>query len=289
MTTSKRQRQKENRAARREAERKAAQRAARIRTVRNITVLVAIVLGPLLLFSFLSGGDDEPEATTTSTVATTTTIGTTTTTTPEQARTATSYELFAGQPTACGGTTPPAPTEMTFDAAVDQQIPVDATVTAVLTTSCGDITLELDPAVAPETVNSFVFLAREGYFDGSPMHRIIPSFIIQGGDPTGSGLGDPGYSPVDEFPESGTTYDPGTVAMANSGQPGTAGSQFFIVLEENSLHLLPTPFTAFGRLVGSEDTIDAIKAIPLGYNEFDQDPSRPLESVYIESVTITAG
>jgi peptidyl-prolyl cis-trans isomerase B (cyclophilin B) len=289
MTTSKRQRQKENRAARREAERKAAQRAARIRTVRNITVLVAIVLGPLLLFSFLSGGDDEPEATTTSTVATTTTIGTTTTTTPEQARTGTSYELFAGQPTACGGTTPPAPTEMTFGAAVDQQIASDDAVTAVLTTSCGDITLQLDPAAAPETVNSFVFLAREGYYDGSPMHRIIPSFMIQGGDPTGTGTGSPGYAPADEFPEPGTTYDPGTLAMANSGQPGTAGSQFFIVLEENSLHLLPNQFTAFGQLVGSEDTIDAIKAIPLGYNEFDQDPSRPLESVYIESVTITVG
>jgi len=289
MTTSKRQRQKENRAARLEAERIAAQKAARIRTVRNIVTLVAVVLVPLLLFSFLSRGDDDPEATTTSTVATTTTIGTTTTTTPEQARTATNLELFASQPTACGGTAPPAPVEMTFESAVDQQIASDDTVTAVLTTSCGDITLELDPATAPETVNSFVFLAREGYFNGSPMHRIIPSFIIQGGDPTGSGLGSPGYSPADEFPAEGTTYDPGTVAMANSGTPDSAGSQFFIVLEENSLHLLPNQFTAFGQLVGSEDTIEAIKAVPLGYNEFDQDPSRPLESVYIETVTITVG
>ena len=289
MTTPKRQRQKENRAARLEAERIAAQRAGRIRTVRNIAVLVAVVLGPLLLFSFLSGGDDEPEAATTSTIATTTTIGTTTTTTPEQARTATNYELFAGQATACGGTAPPAPTEMTFEAAEDQAIPSDATVTAVLTTSCGDITLELDSSTAPETVNSFVFLAREGYYDGSPLHRVIPSFMIQGGDPTGTGLGNPGYAPVDEFPEPGTTYDPGTVAMANSGSPGSAGSQFFIVLEENQLHLLPNQFTSFGQLVGSAATIDAIKAVPLGYNEFDQEPSRPLESVYIESVTITVG
>jgi peptidyl-prolyl cis-trans isomerase B (cyclophilin B) len=288
MTTPKRQRQKENRAARLEAERIAAQRAGRIRTVRNIAVLIGVVLGPLLLFSFLSGGDDEPEATT-STIATTTTIGTTTTTTPEQAATATNYELFAGQPTACGGTAPPAPTEMTFTEAGDQAIPADATVTAVLTTSCGDIALELDPSIAPETVNSFVFLAREGYFDGSPIHRIIPSSLMQGGDPTGTGTGNPGYSPIDEFPEPGTTYDPGTVAMGNRGAPGTAGSQFFIVLEENQLHLLPNQFTSFGQLVGSEATIDAIKAIPLGYNEFDQAPSRPLESVYIESVTITVG
>ena len=289
MTTSKRQRQKENRAARLEAERIAAQRAGRIRTVRNVAVLVAVVLGPLLLFSFLSGGDEEPEATTTSTLATTTTIGTTTTTTPEQARTSTNLELFAGQPTACGGTAPPTPTEMTFEAAVDQQIAGDDTVTAVLTTSCGDITLELNPATAPETVNSFVFLAREGYFDGSPLHRIMPDSLIQGGDPTGTGFGRPGYAPLDEFPEPGTTYDPGTVAMANSGSPGSAGSQFFIVLEENQLHLFETQFTPFGQLVGSEDTIEAIKAVPLGYNEFDQGPSRPLESVYIESVTITVG
>ncbi len=278
--TSKRERQRVNRAARREAERKAAQRAARIRTARNIAILVVAVLGPLLLFSLLSGNDSEPDA------ATTTTIGVTTTTTPEQARLATSYELFAGQPTACGAETPPAPTEMSFEAAEDQEIPPDAEVTAVLTTSCGDITIELDRAAAPETVNSFVFLAREGYFDGSPMHRILPAFVIQGGDPTGTGLGSPGYSPADEFPEPLTTYDPGDVAMANSGGEATAGSQFFIVLEENQLHLSGSQFTTFGRVMGSEDAIEAIRAVPLGFNEFDADPSRPLESVYIESVTI---
>ncbi|MDH3605957.1 MAG: peptidylprolyl isomerase [Acidimicrobiia bacterium] len=282
MPTDKRQRQKENRAARLELERKAATRAGRIRTVRNITVLVAVVLGPLLLFSFLSGGDDEPEATTTSTTA-----GTTTTTTPEQAATATNYELFAGQPTACGATQPPAPADLTFEAAEDQAIAADATVTAVLTTSCGDITLELDPSLAPETVNSFVFLARQGYFDGSPIHRVFPSFVIQAGDPTGVGNGNPGYFLPDEFEEFGTTYDIGDVAMANSSTPGSSGSQFFIVLEENNLHL-SFQFIKFGRLVGSEDVIDAIKAVPLGYNSGGEQ-SRPLESVYIESVAITVG
>jgi cyclophilin family peptidyl-prolyl cis-trans isomerase len=282
MATTKRQRQKVNRAARLEAERKAAQRAGRMRTIRNIGILVLVVLGPLLLFSLLSS-DDEPEADTTTT---TTVPGTTTTTTPEQARTETSYELFAGQPTACGAERPPAPADLTFEAADDQEIPPGATVTAVLTTSCGDITLELDPATAPETVNSFVFLARQGYYDGSPMHRVVPDFIIQGGDPTGTGTGGPGYNPVDEFPEAGTTYDPGDLAMANSGGENSAGSQFFIVLEENQLHV-SFQFTKFGRLVGSEDTIEAIRSVPLGFNTFDQSPSRPLESVYIESVTIT--
>ena len=286
MATSKRQRQKENRAIRLEAERKAAQRAARIRTARNLVILVLVVLGPLLLFSLLTGGDDESDADSTST--TTTVPGPTTTTTPEQAPTAPNYELFAGQPTACGAERPPAPADLSFEAAEDQEIPADATVTAVLTTSCGDITLELDQSVAPETVNSFVFLAREGYYDGSPIHRVIPDFIIQGGDPTGTGTGRPGYTPADEFPEPLTTYDPGDVAMANSGGENTAGSQFFIVLEENQLHL-SLQFTKFGRLVGSEDTIEAIRSVPLGFSTSDPSPSRPLESVYIESVAITIG
>ena len=278
--TTKRQRQKENRAIRLEAERKAAQRAGRIRTVRNLAVLVGVVLVPVLLISFLTGGDDEPEATTTTVPAVTTT------TTPEQARQGTSYELFAAQPTACGGETPPAPADLTFEAAEDQEIPDDAVVTAVLATSCGDITLELDPSIAPETVNSFVFLAREGYFDGSPMHRIDPNFLIQGGDPTGTGLGGPGYTPINEFPDPLATYDIGDVAMGNTAD-GTAGSQFFIVLEENLLHLDSSPFTKFGRLVASEDTITAIRAVPVGFNNVDANPTRPLESIYIESVTIT--
>jgi len=286
--TTKRQRQKENRAIRLEAERKAAQRAGRIRTARNLAVLVGVVLVPVLLISFLSGGDDEPEATTTLPEVTTTTLpAATTTTTPEQARQGTSYELFAAQPTACGGEIPPAPADLTFEGAEDQEIPDDAVVTAVLTTSCGEITLELDPSTAPETVNSFVFLARKGFYDGSPMHRIDPNFIIQGGDPTGTGVGGPGYAPIDEFPPAGTTYDIGDLAMANSSGPNTAGSQFFIVLEENQLHLSGLQFTKFGRLLAGEDTVAAIRSVPLGFNNFDQDPTRPLESVYIESVTIT--
>jgi cyclophilin family peptidyl-prolyl cis-trans isomerase len=288
MATSKRQRQKENRALRLEEERKAAQKAARIRTVRNITILVLVVLGPLLLISFLTGDDDTEATTTTSTSGASTTIpGSTTTTSPEQARLATSFELFAGQPTACGAEQPPEPSSLSFDAAEDQEIPADATVTALLATSCGEITLELDQTMAPETVNSFVFLARQGYFDGSPMHRIIPTFMMQGGDPTGTGTGDPGYSPVDEFPPLGTPYAIGDVAMANSG-PESAGSQFFIVLEENTLHQ-NLQFTTFGRVIGSEETLAAISAVPLALNQFDAQPSRPLESVWIESVTVTVG
>ena len=280
--TTKRQRQKENRAIRLEAERKAAQRAGRIRTVRNLAVLVGVVLVPVLLISFLTGGDDEPEATTTTLPAVTTT------TTPEQARQGTSYELFTAQPTACGSEIPPAPADLTFEAAEDQEIPDDATVTAVLATSCGDITLELDPSIAPETVNSFVFLARQSYFDGSPIHRIDPNFLIQGGDPTGTGVGGPGYAPINEFPDLVATYDIGDVAMGKNAAD-TAGSQFFIVLGENNLHLSGSQFTKFGRLVASEDTITAIRAVPLGFNNVDANPTRPLESIYIESVTITVG
>ena len=179
---------------------------------------------------------------------------------------------------------------MTFTEAGDQAIPADATVTAVLTTSCGDITLELDPSIAPETVNSFVFLAREGYFDGSPIHRIIPSIHDAGWRSHRDRNRQPGLLAHRRVPRARHHLRPGDRRDGQLGRaPGTAGSQFFIVLEENQLHLLPNQFTSFGQLVGSEATIDAIKAVPLGYNEFDQDPSRPLESVYIESVTITVG
>ena len=116
---------------------------------------------------------------------------------------------------------------MTFDAAEDQQ--VSGIVNVVLDTSCGTLELALDADTAPESVNSFVFLARQGYFDGTVCHRYVPGFMLQCGDPTGTGTGRPGYTVSDEYPAEGFVYEKGTVAMANSG-PGTTGSQFFLVV-----------------------------------------------------------
>lgn len=154
---------------------------------------------------------------------------------------------------------------------------------AVLHTSCGPITIELDPALAPETVNSFVFLAEEGYYDGTVSHRVVPGYVIQAGDPTASGRGGPGYAIPDEFPAPDFSYTRGIVAMANTGRPNTGGSQFFLVLEDASL---PPNYTVFGTVVDGFEVMDRIGQLPLGPQPGDAVPSRPLETVYLERVEI---
>ena len=192
------------------------------------------------------------------------------------------YASYRLQPTACGADQPDALVEMQFDAPEDAGI--EGATTVVLETSCGPLDIELEPSVAPETVNSFVFLAESGYFDGSVSHRIIPGFMMQAGDPTATGVGGPGYSIPDEFPaESG--YDRGVVAMANAG-PGTTGSQFFIMFADGPL---PPSYTIFGKVVDGLETLDLIEQLPLGRSATSADPapSTPLESLYIESVTVS--
>ena len=192
------------------------------------------------------------------------------------------YAGYRLQQTACGADQPDALVEMQFDAPGDAGIAGMTTV--LLETSCGPLEIELDPSVAPETVNSFVFLAESGYFDGSVSHRILPGFMMQAGDPTATGVGGPGYSIPDEFPpESG--YDRGVVAMANAG-PGTTGSQFFIMFADGPL---PPNYTIFGKVVSGLETLDLIEQLQLGRSATSADPtpSTPLESLYIESVTVS--
>jgi peptidyl-prolyl cis-trans isomerase B (cyclophilin B) len=147
---------------------------------------------------------------------------------------------------------------------------------ATMKTSCGTVQLELFARETPVTVNSFVFLAREGFFDGLTFHRIIPGFMAQGGDPQGDGTGGPGYQFEDEIVEDLTFDKPGLLAMANSGED-TNGSQFFITTSEpshlNGLH------TIFGRVTKGMDVVREIEALgtPDGI---------PQEQVYIEKVTI---
>ena len=170
---------------------------------------------------------------------------------------------------------------MAFDAPEDQVLDASAPISATITTSCGDIVVELYPDLAPETVNSFLFLARSGYFDGSVSHRVVPGFVIQAGDQTATGAGGPGYTIPDELPEPGFLYEEGVLAMANRG-PNTTGSQFFIVLADAPL---PNAYSYFGKVVGGFDTIERIAEIPLGRNVMG-DLSVPLETLYIESVDI---
>jgi cyclophilin family peptidyl-prolyl cis-trans isomerase len=133
----------------------------------------------------------------------------------------------------------------------------------------------LDPEAAPEAVNSFAFLARAGYFDGTVSHRIVPGFVYQAGDPTARGNGGPGYQFPDELPPSDFVYTRGTLAMANSG-PDTNGSQFFIVFQDTQL---PPSYTVFGRVENGLDVLDKIEAVPVAGQQ-------PQEGVYITGITI---
>ncbi|HLJ66462.1 MAG TPA: peptidylprolyl isomerase [Chloroflexota bacterium] len=145
-------------------------------------------------------------------------------------------------------------------------------------TSEGTVTIELLPQEAPETVNNFVFLARQGYYDGTPFHRVIEGFMIQGGDPTGTGRGGPGYKFRDEPVRR--RYTRGIVAMANAG-PNTNGSQFFIV--HGADVGLPPNYTIFGQVSDGLDAVDRIAAAP---TRPGGEGSTPVAPVVIESVTI---
>jgi peptidyl-prolyl cis-trans isomerase B (cyclophilin B) len=148
----------------------------------------------------------------------------------------------------------------------------------VLQTSEGSFTIELDQKLAPNTTESLVKLARKGFFDGTKFHRVVPGFVIQGGDPTGTGTGGPGYSTVDA-PPSDASYTEGVVAMAKSQTeaPGTAGSQFFVVTGEDIG--LPPEYAIVGRVTDGMDTVNAIDALGVG----DGPPSKP---VVIEKMTV---
>ena len=152
---------------------------------------------------------------------------------------------------------------------------------ATLETNKGTIEAELYPQDAPVTVNNFVCLARDGYFDGTPFHRIVKGFVIQGGDPTGTGTGGPGYRFADE--PIARDYEKGTLAMANAG-PNTNGSQFFIVLE-NLQGQLPKNYTIFGKVTSGQDAVDAIAAVPTRRGPSGE-ASQPTEAVTLEKVTI---
>lgn len=123
-----------------------------------------------------------------------------------------------------------------------------------ISTDKGDIVMDLDPRLAPNTVNNFVALAREGFYDGLTFHRVVPEFVIQGGCPIGNGTGGPGYKFGDE-PVQGN-YRKGSVAMANAG-PDTNGSQFFICLEDQPG--LPKQYNLFGYTVSGMDVVSSIK------------------------------
>lgn len=171
-----------------------------------------------------------------------------------------------GTPTDTANKTYSAPPPMTIDPAKNY--------TAIITTPRGDIEIKLRPDLAPQTVNSFVFLAREGFYDGLTWHRVLPNFMAQGGDPEGTGAGGPGYTLPDEFTDQVNFDRPGLVAMAKTAAPNSAGSQFFITTAPYPS--LNQQYTIFGEVVNGQDIVDGI---PLRDPDGNPPPTTPGEQI----------
>jgi peptidyl-prolyl cis-trans isomerase B (cyclophilin B) len=206
-------------------------------------VLVAVAM--LLLAAGCGGSDDEPEAS-------------------------------GGD---CASVEAPEPREQETREAPSGALTEGTTYALVFETSCGAFTVTLDQELAPNTAASLVALARDGYFGDTIFHRVVPGFVIQGGDPTQSGAGGPGYSTVD-VPPADAAYTSGVVAMAKTGAepPGTSGSQFFVVTGDDAG--LQPDYAIVGEVTDGMDTIERIEALGVG----DGPPSRP---VVVETATVT--
>ena len=171
-----------------------------------------------------------------------------------------------------------APKQQKFAEAPEMGIDPAKRYTATMETSMGALVIALDPIAAPRTVNNFVYLAAQHYYDGVVFHRIISGFMCQGGDPDGSGRGGPGYKFGDELPKPGK-YQIGSVAMANAG-PNTNGSQFFIVSGPSGCGLPPL-YSLFGQVVKGLDIVEMMQNVATGSGD------RPKTDVVIKSVAIT--
>ena len=165
----------------------------------------------------------------------------------------------------------------TYSAPPPMTIDANKTYKGTIDTTGGKIEFELYPKEAPGHVNSFVFLAREGYYDGVIFHRVIPGFMIQGGDPTGTGTGGPGYKLKAEFND--IKHEKGVLSMARTNDPNSAGSQFFL-MHDRAPHL-DRQYTAFGKVTSGQDIIDKIANAPRGAQD------RPNKPTQIKKITIT--
>jgi cyclophilin family peptidyl-prolyl cis-trans isomerase len=234
--SAKRERKRAGRAARQEAIRAAQRRQARQRQVVLFAGIVAVVfvLG-FFLFRGKGGSNDDS--------------------TVNASKTATTAKASGSIP-GC------AVKSMSFKQA-DQVVDPAKTYSAKIETDAGTFTVEFDTKRTPKTANNFVFLAQKGFYNCVTFHRVIPDFVIQGGDPTGSGSGGPGYQFEDEALD-GTTYAAGDIAMANSG-PNTNGSQFFVITSDNGAQTLLSAaggvpkYTRFGKVTSGMDVVKKIE------------------------------
>ncbi len=271
-------RQKERRSRVDEARRQVEAQARRRRTLTIVGAVIAVlvVIGAIVALTGRDDGDESADtSSTTSTEATTTTAATTGAPLPEPPTGITLTEA-----TEC----PPADGSpervVKFAGPPPECIDPEATYTATFSTTQGDFTATLDSQAAPETVNNFVVLARYGYYDGVPFHRVVPGFVIQAGDGDGDpwGNNDLGYTIADELPADASQYVDYSLAMANSG-PDTNGSQFFVVLPGGGAQLQAL-YSLFGQVTEGTEVVDAIGALGTPA------AAEPSEVVLINSVTI---
>lgn len=260
----------------------------------GLPVLIALIF--LIAFLTRDDSDNDPTTTTVSVPSTESVpVDASATTTPTVAGGPTAADttlpvtvapvtLPAGD-TPCPAANGSSPRVIDFAQAPPMCIDPATSYSAQVTTNLGDLTIELDPAAAPNTVNNFVVLARYHYFDNTVCHRAITGFMVQCGDPTGTGAGpNPGYEFANENPAANSDYVKGAVAMANSG-PDTNGSQFFITTTDSSPSL-ETNYSLFGHVTdGLDTTVAALDA--LGSNPAAANGVPPSQSIIIESVTIT--
>lgn len=246
MPSAKRERQREGREIRMAAARAAQRKRQRWRTVRNFVLLVVAIVGIILFLSWRSGSDDKSSPTVAETAC------------PAVDGSSDRVTTFAKAPPMC--------------------IDASKTYTATVETSKGVITIDLDAAAAPNTVNNFVVLARYHFYDGLKFHRVVPGFVDQTGDPSGSGSGGPGYTIGAELPTDANPYPIGAVAMANdNSNPSTTGSQWFIVA--GTAQPLQTVYNKLGTVTAGLDVAQAI-------NASGSVTGAPAQSVVINTVTI---
>jgi cyclophilin family peptidyl-prolyl cis-trans isomerase len=250
---SKRERQRLNREARRQLEEQLARRRRTFKTARNFAIIAVPVLAVGVILAASSGGDDEKKA--------------------------------ISDVSCRNVATAPAPKDTTFPQAPATAIDPAKTYTASVETNCGSFDIQLAAAQAPQTVNSFVFLAREGFYDGLPFHRVAKGFVVQGGDPKGDGTGGPGYTVPDEPPVDG--YQKGSVAMANSG-PNTSGSQFFVVTSDEGAQNLGGPpylYSILGQVTSGIEIVEKLDSF--GSTAPDPSQQQPSRVLVIDKITIT--
>lgn len=183
---------------------------------------------------------------------------------------------------------PAVPTDKRTRTLPDKKTAAGKTFVATVTTNCGAFTVELDGTKAPQTVASFLSLAKTGYWANSPCHRlttVTPLFVLQCGDPTGTGSGTPGYGYGIENPPANFTYPPGTLAMARTSDPKSNGGQFFIVYKQTVLND-PAGYTIFGKITSGMDIVDKVAAAGAAAADANQNTA-PLQPISILAVNVT--